>query len=182
MKTFLSIFLALFLATNVYGSSLTFSTDLSTATLDVEATDVTITNTTIETSIYSFSIPANELGTENRIRLVVLGQVNKGAGAGSFTLRFKYGATTLTSQSITVVSNATNEPYFIEGFLVGDDATNAQLGGTRTTRDATGVDIIFGTAAEDSTGALTLDLTVQLNAAAVGFTFLMKHAILTVAK
>ena len=67
------------------------------AALDKVTANTTVTNTTAETTLYSFSVPGGTLGTNNVLRLTIqITDLDVPNGA-SVTLRFKYGGTTLTS-------------------------------------------------------------------------------------
>src|SRR5439155_10969463 len=69
---------------------------------DAVSADTTVSNTAVETTIYTKSILANTLGTAGKLRLVLEGKVSDthvSVNAASYTLRFKYGATTLITSA-----------------------------------------------------------------------------------
>ena len=94
-----------------------------------------------------------------------------------FTIKVKYGATTLYSDTMnTITANASRAPLYLVFLLAANNATNAQvLGGYMNLADpggaASGIGdfaddeimahtAVGGSATEDSTGALTLDITI----------------------
>ena len=142
-------------------------------------------NTTTETDIFSVSIPADMLSTANAITFKVFVKDFSAVGvtAGAATFRLKYGSTTLVTLTSTVPST-TSGPLLgtIEGIVSANASALAQNGfisidlsenqldpGIDFGSD-TNTDFIkmrgAGTATEDSTGALDLDLTVQWAAGA----------------
>ncbi len=153
---------------------------VSDGVLDQTATDITVGNTAAETTIYSKSITGGTLGSIGMLRLTLMLRAkteDNGSGdpAASFTLRFKYGSTTL----ITVANSSAGViPSYVESipvfYLLGDTATNIQLGKFGAAR---------GTAAEDSTAAKTLAVTLQWSSAAgANQSAVMEHATLEVVK
>lgn len=181
----IAIFLALILASNAYGSVFSFAPRRA---LDLDPSNTVITNSVTETTIYTFSISANTLATANQLRLKVISNyVNTTAGDDNVTLRLKYGATTL----VAVVANLNAGEASAQGvhaliLLGGDGATNSQVGYINvmvgeSDNNGSG-NSLLGTAAEDSTGALTLEVTAQLSVASTLLTFTKHHAVLTLAK
>jgi len=68
---------------------------------------VTVVNTTAETVLYSGTIPAGTLGTARGVRLALHGDyLNNSAGAQTFTLRVRFGPTTLTGTIITSAASS----------------------------------------------------------------------------
>lgn len=144
---------------------------------------VTVTNTTTETSIFSFSVPGGLLGTNRMLRVNILGTYrNSSAGAANLTIRLKYGATTVATNFQTSQNSPTvTTGYEFNLYLVGDDSTTAQKGSfgwhmgdsiVNGSYACTG----YGVAAEDSTGALTLDVTWQHSVANANLTFVKEAA------
>lgn len=124
--------------------------------LDASTSTVQVVNTTTETTIYTFTVAANKLGTDKMIMVKVLGDAKNNRGANSeLTLRLKYGTTTLASAVVDYVDSATTFEWSRQLVVAAKGATNVQRGavfgmGTTTTAGA-----------EDSTGALALTVTVQ---------------------
>jgi hypothetical protein len=134
---------------------------------------------TTETSIFSYSVPANELSTNRLLRLTIWGTVGANATATTTTFRVKFNGTTIYQDD-----NAHNEDTIDDQcwcfviYLAGNNATNAQAFGgymlnSTVTNPTTGVagefdadEIrttapVFNTAAQDQTSACTFEVTVQ---------------------
>lgn len=147
--------------------------------LNQTAVDVTVGNVTTETTVYTFSIPANTLGTSKLLRLILHNTAKQHvAGTGTITWRLKYGATTLiTAAGYDPNSTAAiSSRYTFE--VMGHAATNIQLGnffdGGSTAR---------GTAAEDSTAAKTLSITAEWSTTGGANQLItMEHATLEIVK
>lgn len=149
--------------------------------LGIDTNSVTVSNTTTETDLASFTIAANRLNNDSAFRLDAdlsdLDMVNNAV----LTLRLYYGSTVVASVTITNNSGAafTNYSGTVKGVLVADGATNAQKGFIRqfagngefvgpSVRQTSTTGTGTGTAAEDSTTALTFKLTAQWAAANAG--------------
>ncbi len=140
--------------------------------LEIITTPVTVTNTSTETNLLSVSIPANTLGTDNGIRFKLnISDYDSGGGADDLTIRVKYGATTVVTRVLSA-GNQTNDEGFIEGVLFANGATNSQKGvlnyiiedkssTSRISTRSSWSGYVFGTSAEDSTGALNFVISVQ---------------------
>ena len=143
---------------------------------------VTVTNTTTETSIFSFSIPANTLGPNRLLRVNIGGTyLNNSGGIRTLTIRLKYGATTVASFARTITEVNPVAGFIFDLYLCGDDSNSAQKGWFNFATVDDSQDLTFGTrafgiAAEDSTGALTFDVTVQHGFANANLTFIKEAA------
>lgn len=157
------------LATPVFNGSGLTNVVASTATkLDIVYTNVTSPGTTVETALYTKSIPANTLGTGNGIRLKIYFDTFTMTANGTFTWRFKYGSTTVVT--LTVASaTISNAKGYVEFVLLATGATNTQEGFATLFGCTEGVNVAVvavnytgvGTAAETSTGALNLVVTTE---------------------
>lgn len=125
MKTLLSILLVLFFASTAYGSSLSIAPPKNV--LSLTATDVTVTNTTVETTIFSKTVPANALGTINSLSLTLLCNISDD-GDRTITVRMKYGSTTLAGADILSKTGDTNEAFVFRPRLDADGTTSSQIG------------------------------------------------------
>ena len=138
---------------------------------------VNVTNTSTETTIYSFTLPGNSLSTNNalagRIYLIDIG--NSSGSTRTLTYRLKYGATTLAT--ITHDStNGTNKDGYLDFEIFANAATNAQRAHLVYRASNKSVVILIdtfglqgtGTGAEDSTGDLTVNITCQPEVAHAG--------------
>lgn len=132
-----------------------------------------------ETTLATWSIPANTLGTSGVIHVYINWDYLNNSGAGeTLRLRVKYGATTMFNDiTPSIPSNAARRAGVMDLYLHADGATNAQLlsgrfhlsavsATTAGTGDFGAIDIlpartIGGTAAIDSTAAQNLVVTAQ---------------------
>lgn len=158
-------------------------------------TDVTVANTTTETDLISYLVPANTLGTNNaiRIRVIISSIKNAGPGAGTITFRVKFGnGTLLTSTAFDL--DATDMEGTLDILIVQTGAVDSQetslltslrvpvtnknpaiapIGIQKLNLDSTG---------RDGTTAQTLKLTAQWSSASASNTLTMSHAIVEVIK
>lgn len=146
--------------------------------LEVDTTEVTVSTTTTETTLFDYSVPGGTLSTNNAVRFKLW--ISSITNEDTWTFRFKYGSTTVASMTLASTSNMPAQFGFIEGELVADGSTSAQKGvfrfmvhtangdyngATASTASEVMRGIDFGTATEDSTGNLTLSVTAQNSAA-----------------
>ncbi len=181
-------------------------TTLPTSVLDKTGVAVTVGNTTTETALYSKSIAGNTIGANGKLRLTMIGSYTWDTGiARNIVFRFKYGATTLVSHTLTLAPDATGTGTTRSGDIrivfeiANKNATNSQAGiavieaavdrletqvATVTAQGFTGAAGTFngnyrnhqrGTSAIDSTAAQTLAATMQWNGANVAATLTMDH-------
>lgn len=167
-------------------------------TLYATATNVDVVSTAAETTWLTFSVPANTVGTLGTLHCVIQYDFLNNTGAGdTFTLRVKYGATTMFDDlSVAVVANAARRDGILEFWVAGDGATNSQLlsGSLRlgsVTAATTGTGDIAGTvamsgspfggaAAEDSTAAKTLAVTIQNTTNSINYSVRLLQAFLEI--
>jgi hypothetical protein len=151
--------------------------NLNLTTLDKTVSSITIASSTVETAVYSVSIPANTLGTRKSIKFKFIGDyLNNSGGNANFTVRVTYGATTLLSTgAIAIATSASRRALIVEGEIMAAGATNAQagwcditlsdqpLGGNSTVEAATyppGKRMGGNVLAEDSTSAKNLQILI----------------------
>ena len=166
------------------------------STLDATGAEVDVTNTVTETSIYSFSLPANTLATGRAVRLWIHGDALFNVVAvSSFTLKVKLGATTLYDDATVALANsATRCPVWFNFVVAANGAASLQtLGGRAAIGSRTGTTTglgdlatdevnaaaeVYGTSAEDGTTALTLNVTITLDGATTTRSFRKQYACL----
>ena len=131
------------------------------------------TNTTVETTLCSVTVPGNALGTDNGVTIKVLIETFNIGENDNVTLRLKYGSTTVGTVSASQGLGDLSGIGTLDAHLIANSATNAQVSnfsfkwiddGASTADDyeeAQGIS--YGTATEDSTGDLTLSITAQWN-------------------
>lgn len=162
--------------------------------LDRVTTHVDVTNTNVATALYTKSIVGGTLSTNRTVRLTIDGDVLQNATL-TFAVKVTYGATTLYDSGATTVTNsATRHAMRMQFDLFGDGATNAQdLGGwislgspsapttgtsTIVTAGAVAATVAGAGAAEDSTVAKILTVTITWSGTSVNASFRLKHAVL----
>jgi len=140
--------------------------------LNVVTTDVTFASSTAENTLLSYSLAGGVLGTNNVVRVSLYVQALAYTNVNSWTIRCKYGATTLTTVGFTGVGDASFQGK-IEFLLAGSGATNTQNGVMNISVGQTGyigngnlqpeyfVYSQQGTSAIDSTASQTLAITSQ---------------------
>lgn len=146
-------------------------------------TTVTVANTTTETSIYSFSVPANLMGTNRALHVKLFGTFlnNTILTSDVLTLTVKLGGTTIaTKNSSTIATSATTGDVYVEVIIANIGTANNQRGVLSMTIDEGGLvsvnSVGTGTGAVDTTNAQTLDITVTHSAAGVNTSFTKQHA------
>jgi hypothetical protein len=147
-----------------------------------------INNSTTTTSIYSVGIPARYMGTNRTVRTFLVGEYWHSAGAtATLTARIGLSSTTLYQDaSAALAVSANSRPVCWEVELTNLAATNSQVlggkiivsgtGGATTGQGdlaatATQTTTLTGTAAVDTTSAVTLDFFVRHSAASALITY-----------
>lgn len=134
--------------------------------LDRSTANVTVTDTTDETTLYTFALEGGSLGTSFCVTQRVVGTIT-GDNTGELTLRAKYGAGVATIA--TVPAAITDEALVVETTLCGDAATDAQLLDFHVlTGSGTVVSQGRAALAIDSTAAANFLLSAQWDTADVG--------------
>ena len=146
-------------------ASLTNSTAGIVQMLDRDVTIATVTGTVTETTVYTYSLPANTLGTNKCVRVTMHCDATASLNNG-FVIRFKYGSTTIVTSPLEIGDNQTDAPETFVFFLYADGATNSQKGWGYRVGSTT---VVGGsqnlTSAEDSTTALNIVITAQADTA-----------------
>ena len=140
--------------------------------LDVRTSEVTVQNSAAETTVYQESILGGTLGSNNVLRLEIPFKYRQRNGLEKhLTVRLKYGATTVAT---ALEFRGGDRTYYgvLRFSLKGDGETDSQFGlisGFGSVADVPWANADHhrlslgddGAAAEDSTGALNLTITVQ---------------------
>lgn len=153
-------------------------------------TAVDVVNTLTETTLFTFTVPGNTMGTNRLLRLELVGDYLNNSGATlttSETLRIKFGASTIWQDDGKLhVNSANRKPWFMKIHVMNLAAANSQqLGGVITLGGApstvgTGeyaddeIDAqtaIGGTGALDTTASQALAVTVQHGQAATTISY-----------
>lgn len=132
----------------------------------------TTASSSTEFDMLNYSVPANLLGTNGSIKVRVSGYVLQNqVTATDFTLRIKFGGTTLYQSTIAAMAqSAINKPWILEFEIGNKNATNSQgMAGKMIMNDASTPTTGEGSIASDegtsngcfraATGASTKDTT-----------------------
>lgn len=129
------------------------------------AVNDSITVTTSEETKATVSLPANVLGTANSVKIVGHVKISNATGGDvTYTLRVKYGGTTITTVTLSTVNTGTNTFGRFDLTLSGDASTSAQQSTgllARQINGTAGVVLTDATSAIDSTSAQDVILTTQ---------------------
>lgn len=165
-----------------------------TAVLAREATTVDVTNTTTETDILNYSVPANELGSTRKLRVEMGGDyLNNNNITNALSLIVYYGGTTIYNDTVSISStSASRRPWRLTFSLCANNATNAQAffgnfslgtsGGALTgigdldTDEIESSSPIFNTISVDSTAAQTLRVSFTWSTASANLSARRFHA------
>jgi len=145
-----------------------------------EASVKTITNTT-DTAL-SKSVAGGTLGTDDSLVIEVVGDyLYSGGGSATLSGTVTYGGTTLFSFSESLASDANKRACYLRCVVAAVGATNVQIAhahlmigavntisGTATT-PAVNKHAAYISAAEDSTGALTLAVNINTTSGSATF-------------
>ena len=140
------------------------------AVLDRVTSTTTVYNTTDETTVYSEAISAGLLGANGGLQMRLGGSLFQDANpSATFTLRIKFGATTLISIVHTINDYGTTDYYWQLDVLLQNTAAAAQRALASWLVLAAGatdnaVRVAAGVAAEDTANEKTLTVTIQFSA------------------
>lgn len=146
----------------------------------IDKSVITVSSTAnAETSFITSTIPGGTLGTTNLLRIRASGVFNNAAGVNrTWTLRVKYGGTTLYADVSPNQATATNAGWNLDLILASNNSVTAQtlngmvhIGGTGAVTtgltgdlgsdEITSVSVITGSSAVNSAVNQTLDITWQ---------------------
>lgn len=166
-----------------YSGNKFYITDVGTQmvvdrTIGVKTSSTTVTNTTTETTVYSYALPANSLVAGNVLEFDGSGEITTASAADIATVRVKFGGVTLaTLTSPGKILSA--DCFHIEGV-----ATVRTIGATGSMAWHIDMELEDNTSADcdvstiDTTGANTIEVTVQWNNAKAGNVFEMEQGML----
>lgn len=156
------------------GGDLTVVGDINglvTAFLDRQLTMVEVTGTVAETTVYSFSVPAGTLGTENVLRVRAFGDYLSSGAEYTITSRLKFGGTTILTNLDTMVDSADRRSWAFDAQIMARNSAASQHVTGTFTRGETGASLlpillptrlVMQTTTVDTTVAADLVLTVDL--------------------
>ena len=154
---------------------------LSIGSIFTQTADVTVANTTVETSILGTgsgtkTVAAGAINTVGRtIRIQVRGMISVNVGSPTLTIRFKIQGTTIgpVATAIIAVNAASNNAFSIDELVTirstgasGTFASNGEFAYQDTLNGSPSVGLLQpGTCTNDLTVSKTIDITVQWSAA-----------------
>lgn len=147
------------------------------------ATELSVSTSASKTTVWSFTVPANKLGTDKTLAIELGGKAQFNSGTPTLTVTVEYGGTTLYADVCTGQTAAAGvRAWFLNLNLSAHGATNSQVltgmlamgppGGATTGNgdiaaaiaSATGFNApIYGTSAEDSTADKTLTISFTMS-------------------
>lgn len=149
--------------------------------LDAPTGTIDVVNTTTETDLYNFSVPAGTFGTNGGLRLhLLMDYLNNTGGNRSTTIRGYLGSTLIFTFTDAMGASADRAAMMVELWIFAKGATNSQIGMGRFMKNDPGsiasgggtagttreLEIAGNNAmAEDTTGARTLRVTWAHSAA-----------------
>lgn len=173
-----------------------FTVPANVTVLDRDVTVNDVNTSSSETTVYSFSVPGGTLGSTKQLRLTLFADYLNNSGGGSdLTVRVKLGATTIFTGTHTMGASANRGAQSLAVLLSAANATNAQravahwhssegaennAAGALTQNSSTNREYrgVRNSISEDSTGALTLSVTVQHSVSDVAVSFRCHIAVL----
>lgn len=150
-----------------------------------------------ETTLYSVTVPANSMGANGIVRMIITGYYKNNSAAGdTFRMRVKFGGTTHYSDLTgAITANAQLHPFYIEVLVQNKNATNSQWIAVRHGMNfagaTTGIGDIGTVAGQftttvasdptslpaiDTTAAATLAVTIQLTTSDANIEFAREMA------
>lgn len=142
---------------------------------------VTVTNTTTETSIYSGMLPANSLSLGDFSELILAGSYDTNSASDVWTVRIKFGGTTIHTLTRTSSNNVTAAGWHIsmQGSVRTSGVSGTMADVVRVHDDDTVLTVSdAGTHTIDTTADIAVDITVQWNVATASTTFRLAHGII----
>ena len=157
--------------------------------IDRDVTSQEVVNTVTETTIYTYSIPADTFSTNRAVRVTMVGDyLNNSAGTPDFTVKLKLGSTTVLNRvESSVAVDTARRAVILKGIISAANSTSAQIAAGQMHFAAAG-DGVTGTmgtnnsnsmglrnnVAEDTTGALTLAITVTHSIANSAISYILR--------
>lgn len=136
--------------------------------LGVQTTDFNVSNGAVDEVVFSVSVPANSMGSNGGLRVVVAGTAPISSAEATASVKIKFGGTTIiTSSDLT---ESPQKRFKVELEIYNRNATNSQIAFGETIlydldNPTTVAAIIYGqgnlTAAVDTTVAQTLQVTAS---------------------
>jgi hypothetical protein len=140
-----------------------------------------VSNSTVETTVFSFTVNGNDLGTDRQLRVEVDGDQLNNTGAGvTYTVRAKYGGSSCTIASPSVGTSTSRRALRVNVWLTAKGATNAQRMGGWYSQSSFGSSAC--SLAVDSTVNRTFEVTLQMETASASADFNVYSAFATLSE
>jgi hypothetical protein len=167
--------------------------------LNASTTGTTVTNSTTETNLYSYTIPANTLGTSNLLKFKLNvtdfdNDYSNSGGGENNVIKVYYGATAIATFTIAAVNDVTygkDMSGWINCYVLASGTTNSQssvctIDFLRNGIDAVGTSNVrlseTGTASIDSTSAQLFRVTATLGSTNDNYSIATGFGLLEVSK
>ncbi len=146
-----------------------------------DVNEVNVNNTTTETPLQNYTIPAGALGPNDQIDFFFSAVLSNNSGASAnFTHRVKFGGVILLADTVTIATASTNIPYYVWGNITNRGRNDFQISTVSRFYTATGITSMANALfSVDSTGAVVLQMTIQLGTAAATISSISNTAIVT---
>jgi len=148
---------------------------------DTRVSDITVANTTTETTVHTSPVIADEFQVGKMYKLTVLGKYSTANASDTFTLRAKIGGTTLLTTLLSA-GNATDAAlqsvWYLTIRTLGATGTYSAYVHTVLHNNVVSTTPVSGTV--DTTSAEDLTLTLQWSAADAGNTATIMQSVLEV--
>jgi len=163
--------------------------------LDRDTTTTTVENTETGTVIYTFSVPANIMGTDRMLRMTLFAVIINNSGSDEeVTITVRFGGTIFLQDTFTLTTSTINMPFQLQvevanfgsasiqrwmGHLTVGDKINATVG-DGAWRDATMVidGLIRNSSTVDTTSAQTFDVLFTWDSASASAIFDAEYTVL----
>lgn len=161
--------------------------------IDEVHADTVVSNTTTETDLCSLTLPAGTLAAGDRLLFLASGEMtNNSAGSISYTFKFKIGATTVLTGANSYAQSVNHRTWFTEFPITAASTAAQRVGGlmmvsavgaaTMVPSATTVTSPAYGTAAEDTTSAKAIALTITMASADTNASCTLHSASITLVK
>lgn len=154
--------------------------------ISADDTEVTISNTVVDTTMYSHTLIGGTLGIHDSIKVDLDFNILNNSGAvRTYNFLIKYGATTLMTLVVTMTAGATVGGGKLSFMMKNVSATNSQKAVGHVEIGSAGswtADIDYGTAAENSALDKTVAVSLTMGVATATQTVVQLNAVMTYIK
>jgi hypothetical protein len=128
--------------------------------LTISRPNITVANSSANTSIYSATIPAGTIGTAYKIKATLLSKYSNIAAGETPTVNITYGGSLVASLPIPLTNVASNDDYTLVITGVGNGSTSSQYWTVKNTLESRTDPVQYSsTTAVDSTVDQTLEIS-----------------------